>query len=538
MASASVNKDRIPTERFLDLVDEPLDDLAPIKGYENADLVSLQDSIEPIEHLLDNVAADIWIARRKCKTLLDGLTIDERAAIYLYSMDSLYRQLNAALRDQNREKLIPWFLYLKLYLTALWKLPDERGTIWRGVKADLSNQFKERETFIWWGFSSCTTSLQQAELFLGKTGKRTLFNIDSLHGKLIQNHSHHPNEREVLLLPCSYFQVLGCIDQGHGLRIIHIRQLDPPVALIRPPFSTRVGNQQVLHTTSKHKSQKSDTVLSANTKCESSTYGTQTLYVLKEKPRLRLRIDGYRDVITANEKYLIYCLENEFCVVDQYAREKLKIGHDFNRIHDMCWSSFLNRFLILVGQNLYALYVDNIDHPIRIMMEFSEMKYSCTCYEDTFLVNSVDKPIIEEYNMSNWKLYKTFKAPILCDVDDEILEIRFNSDGTRLGALIKHRERKNVPCMFSFQLHNPYDKMKILQTVNLSQEFTGGLLALPKQQFLISFMFQGKFYLIDSSGRHTETIEYEAERISAATLMNQNCLVIYTDLDLLRFYDL
>jgi hypothetical protein len=135
MASLYVDNDdydaKIPTERFLDLAYEPDKDLAPIKNYEKVPLVPLEEAVKPIEHLLDNVVGDIWIAKRSCKKPLNNLTIDESAAIYLYSMESLYRQLNAALRNKDRQRLIPWFSYLKLYLTALWKLPNERSVIWR-----------------------------------------------------------------------------------------------------------------------------------------------------------------------------------------------------------------------------------------------------------------------------------------------------------------------------------------------------------------------------------------------------------------------
>ncbi len=33
----------------------------------------------------------------------------------------MYRQLNAALRSEDRKQLVAYFPYLKLFLTALWK---------------------------------------------------------------------------------------------------------------------------------------------------------------------------------------------------------------------------------------------------------------------------------------------------------------------------------------------------------------------------------------------------------------------------------
>ncbi|CAF4918695.1 unnamed protein product, partial [Rotaria magnacalcarata] len=71
------------------------------------------------------------MAKEKCKKPADGLTHDESASIMLYSMgwepieQCLYFALNAALRSEDRGNLDPWYLYLKLILTALSRLPTQ-----------------------------------------------------------------------------------------------------------------------------------------------------------------------------------------------------------------------------------------------------------------------------------------------------------------------------------------------------------------------------------------------------------------------------
>jgi hypothetical protein len=50
------------------------------------------------------------------------------------SQESLYATLNRALRGVNHQELKPWFRYLKLFLTALFKLPSIEGVVWRGVR--------------------------------------------------------------------------------------------------------------------------------------------------------------------------------------------------------------------------------------------------------------------------------------------------------------------------------------------------------------------------------------------------------------------
>lgn len=104
-------------------------------------------------------------AKKKAKRVLrkhadECLSLDEIAAVNLYTQEcSLYQEMNKLLRERNRAELKPLFPYLKLLLTALHKLPPNGSTtVWRGVKVDLSRQYKKRigDDIVWWGFSSAT----------------------------------------------------------------------------------------------------------------------------------------------------------------------------------------------------------------------------------------------------------------------------------------------------------------------------------------------------------------------------------------------
>jgi hypothetical protein len=116
-------------------------------------------SVEPLDKTIPNVARNAWIAKQRTdETPSNSLTQEESASIHLYTMEwkpsnrSLYFHLNAALRAQDRDLLIPYFGYLKLILSALWKLESIKKVVWRGVKADLSSQYPVGKIFVWWGF--------------------------------------------------------------------------------------------------------------------------------------------------------------------------------------------------------------------------------------------------------------------------------------------------------------------------------------------------------------------------------------------------
>jgi hypothetical protein len=217
--------------------------LLPIQGYKKKPLVSLEEAIEPLLSVVPGIKQMAYVAKMKCeKPPADNLSIDESASIMLYSMEwepqdeCLYFVLNATLRAENRQKLKPWFLYLKLILTALARLPSTRLTVYRGIKRDIQNDYPTGATVIWWGFTSCTSKIHvlENEQYLGSSGARTLFNIDCNNGKNIRRHSQFTDDDEMLLLPARQFQIDSCLNQGNGLRIIQMKEIEPPFPLIEP----------------------------------------------------------------------------------------------------------------------------------------------------------------------------------------------------------------------------------------------------------------------------------------------------------------
>ena len=109
-----------------------------------------------------------------------GLTRDEIAAIHLYTQELMYRPLNRALWSEARNAVKPYWGYLRLLQHALFKVPKcTAGTIYRGIKdpyapiteaamlALATESGGSGEPEIWWGFSSCSTDLQQTRQFLG-----------------------------------------------------------------------------------------------------------------------------------------------------------------------------------------------------------------------------------------------------------------------------------------------------------------------------------------------------------------------------------
>jgi hypothetical protein len=123
-------------------------------------------------------------------------------------------------------------------MTSLAKIPSDSHhlTVFRGVKLNLSAEYSKGSIVTWWGFSSCTTSVDvlSNEQYLGQTGTRTLFTIECHSAKSIKPFSFYPEEEEVLLPPARQFQVTGCLNSGNDLHIITLKEIQPKFPLINP----------------------------------------------------------------------------------------------------------------------------------------------------------------------------------------------------------------------------------------------------------------------------------------------------------------
>jgi len=167
-----------------------------------------------------------------------NLTKDEVAAIHLYTQEwgdgGIYRPLNTLLRMEDRSRLKSLFPYLGLLVAGLRKLPKRQATAYRGVKRNLSAEFATGNRFFWWSVTSCTDnlSLMESPQFLGKSGVRTMFQIDVLNCVQIERFSSIPFEAEVILLPGTYLEVVSSANLGNDLFVVKLKEILPDHPMI------------------------------------------------------------------------------------------------------------------------------------------------------------------------------------------------------------------------------------------------------------------------------------------------------------------
>ena len=92
----------------------------------------------------------------------------------------------------------------------------------------------------WYQISSCTSSVEVENTFLGSSGDRVMFSIeldDEVHNAIISDCSVYPAEDEVILEPNTVLEVSSVYDGGSGLTVVQMKQLRPLDPIIRYLFS-------------------------------------------------------------------------------------------------------------------------------------------------------------------------------------------------------------------------------------------------------------------------------------------------------------
>lgn len=224
------NKPPVVTTNTNTATTTPPSAIPPVKGIAATPVLPLQEACKPLSGVVCGIEDAVSTAIKRAPVASGKATKEHTAAVYLYTMASaFYRDLNAALRNPDRSKLIPYYSYLRLLAEAMVLLPAPKSTVlWRGVGLDLEKDHAVGSDVTWWGVSSCTPRLAVANGFLGSQGPRTLFSVHSNTAVPIQQFSAFKGEEEFILAPGTRLSVDAVQREPNGLVRVTLKELPPP----------------------------------------------------------------------------------------------------------------------------------------------------------------------------------------------------------------------------------------------------------------------------------------------------------------------
>jgi hypothetical protein len=148
-------------------------------------------------------------------------------------------------------------------------------------------------------------------------------------------------------------------------------------------------------------------------------------------------------IITSNDRFLLMHRKPNLCFVDQGLNIVKEVSWPHDNIYDMCWSSTLNRFIV-IGERIVFL-VDENRMSIENVSTIEERNWeSCTCSE-TFLflsTNELASSIMKFRLLPSIELVSEWKSSHTCARDECIHKILYNNE--TLGVIIMNHSEKSL----------------------------------------------------------------------------------------------
>ncbi|CAF3627537.1 unnamed protein product [Rotaria sp. Silwood1] len=139
---------------------------------------------------------------------------------------------------------------------------------------------------------------------------------------------------------------------------------------------------------------------------------------------------------TGNERYLLIHQQPNICFFDREMNIAKQIVWPYGTIQDMCWSSALNRLIVLGKHNIFLIN-ENTMSIDNLHINEQRCWLSCTC-SDTVLFASTneDASSIVEFTLAPAiKFSREWKYPLTCAKDEIIDSIIYNNGNLALMNL-------------------------------------------------------------------------------------------------------
>jgi len=159
------------------------------------------------------------------------LTVDEAAAIHLYTMPSeFYGEINAALRKDVGPHLEPWLPYLRLLLSACEKIPKKQGVFRRGVGVKVAQLqpigiYKPKNSLTLWTITS--TTCEHTPSFGASSGTAYTFHVQNAVDVRAFS-AFKASEGEHFVFPGTELVVLGVEENKSGGDKVHVAEIHNP----------------------------------------------------------------------------------------------------------------------------------------------------------------------------------------------------------------------------------------------------------------------------------------------------------------------
>jgi hypothetical protein len=229
--------------------------------------------------------------------------------------------------------------------------------------------------------------------------------------------------------------------------------------------------------------------------------------------------------LTCNNRYLLIHQEPNLCLVDQNLNIVKQNSWIYGTIYDMCWSSALNRFIIINGSDVFLVDEDHMS--IENIQTLQKRKWlSCTTSDTSlFLSTKVWGSSIMEFSLSpTIELVKQWQSPDTCTRNEVINGMVYNHGA--LVMMIKNPSEKTIH--IEMRSSTTLDKLwSVKLNIAYSQNIRTRCCLLSNDQWLVVDRNTSRIFHISKDGKVKTSSAYNPPPF-CAVLSNQDMLAIST----------
>ncbi|CAF2131285.1 unnamed protein product [Rotaria magnacalcarata] len=229
--------------------------------------------------------------------------------------------------------------------------------------------------------------------------------------------------------------------------------------------------------------------------------------------------------LACNNRYLLIHQEPNLCLVDRDSTVIKQNSWIYGTIYDMCWSSALNRFIVINGSDVFLVDEDNMS--IENIQALQKRKWlSCTTSETSlFLSTKVWGSSIMEFSLKpTIELVKQWQSPDTCSRDEVINGIVYNN-GT-IAMMIKNPSEKTTH--IEMRSSATLDRLwSVKLNIAYSQNIRTRCCLLTHDEWLVVDRNTSRLFHISKDGNVKASSAYNPPPF-CATVFDQNMLAIST----------
>ncbi|CAF1353277.1 unnamed protein product [Rotaria sp. Silwood1] len=170
--------------------------------------------------------------------------------------------------------------------------------------------------------------------------------------------------------------------------------------------------------------------------------------------------------LVGNDRFLLTCIDSNLCLIDKNLSVVKQKKWNYGDIEDMCWSEVLERFFVILKQNIMLL--DENTMSIKQVQQLTDANWnSCECSDESLYLSRCnwDSSVLEFSLLPSIQFVKLWKTTDKLEQKQRIDAIVYNrgtlalaiNDQSNEAKLIELRSSKTFNIFWAIQLDVSYN---------------------------------------------------------------------------------